>query len=62
MMKPPADDYRPQVRLLNDLIQRVQKERDRLGQEASAWRDHAKAIQFFITQHQVKVIASVERT
>jgi hypothetical protein len=42
-------DCRPQVRLLESLIERVQEERDRLIQESSVWRDQVQAIQLFST-------------
>ncbi len=42
----PGADYRPQ---LKSLIEQVQKERDRLIQEASDWCDQTQALQLFST-------------
>ncbi len=50
----PAADYRPQVRLLKRLIERVQEERDRLIQEASDWRDQTQAFELFSKQQQAE--------
>ncbi len=50
----PAADYRPQVRLLKSLIERVQEERDWLIQEASDWRDQTQVIQLFSKQQQAE--------
>ncbi len=49
-----AADYRPQVRLLKSLIERVQEERDWLIQEASDWRDQTQAFDLFSKQQQAE--------
>ncbi len=50
----PAADYRPQVRLLKSLIERIQEERDWLVQEARDWRDQTQAFDLFSKQQQAE--------